>query len=80
MEATDIAYFVCINNECEHHRGVFRDGDSLHEECARERLILEGQETPRARPGWIWIAAPLAALTLAGDAVWLARRRRPQGP
>jgi hypothetical protein len=64
MDSVDVVYYTCLNNACPKHRNIFREGDPQHENCARERLYLEGQREPM--PRWMWFAIPAA---VAGAAV-----------
>lgn len=67
MDTVEIVYYTCLNNDCPKHRNVFREGDPQHENCARERLQLEGQREPM--PLWLRIAIPVAvAAAIAGGA------------
>jgi hypothetical protein len=70
MDTMEIVYYTCRNSECPKHRNVFVEGDPQHENCARERLYLEGQERPAQ---WLWYAVP-AAIMLAAAAVFAWRR------
>lgn len=68
-----IVYYTCLNNDCPKHRNIFPEGDPEHQNCARERLWLEGQRP--SMPAWIWFALP-AALLLGAGAVMLMRSKR----
>lgn len=71
--AIDDAYYTCLNKKCEHYRGVFRDGDSQHQNCKRERLWLEGQRPTVSV--WPWFAAGTAVAVIAVAATVLRPRR-----
>lgn len=72
MEET---FYVCLNNDCPKHRGVFVEGDPEHANCSRERLYLEGQRP--SPPAWLAVAVPLAGLfAMAGIALYLQSRKR----
>lgn len=78
MDTLEVVYYTCLNNDCPKHRNVFMEDDPEHENCARERLWLEGQRP--SVPQWVWFAAPLAFAALAAGAVLLLRMARPQQP
>jgi hypothetical protein len=72
METVEIVYYTCLNNECEKYRNVFAEGDPQHEQCARERLFLEGE---RGMPVLGWLV-PVAVMLAAAAGVVALRRMR----
>ncbi len=70
----EIAYYTCLNNDCQRHRNIFVEGDPQHADCASERLYLEGQEKP-GLPAWVWLGVP-AALALGAAVFVLLRKMR----
>lgn len=74
MDTVEIVYYTCLNNDCPKHRNVFREGDPQHENCARERLQLEGQREPM--PLWLRIAIPVAVAAAIAGGMLAARMIR----
>jgi len=69
----EVAYFVCLNNDCVNHRGIFVEGDPVHENCRRSRLYLQGESRGL---NWLWFALPAAIAIVA--AVTVRTFMRPQ--
>jgi hypothetical protein len=74
MDSVEVVYYTCLNNECPKHRNVFREGDPQHENCARERLWLEGQRADV--PRWLWFAIPVALAMIVAGATLAVRKMR----
>jgi len=77
METATVQYYVCLNQHCPHHRGIFLDGNSEHAGCAREKLRLGDERSEGARRTallrYVLAAAVVAA---AAGAFAYARRSR----
>lgn len=78
MDTMEIVYFTCLNKDCERYRNIFSEGDPQHDDCARERLWLEGQRP--SVPMWAWAVMPVALMLAAGGVMLFLRSKRSQPP
>ena len=75
METATFQYYVCLNQHCPHHRGIFLDGNSEHAGCAREQLRLGDERSEGARRAAL-LRYGLAAVVIAAAAGAFAYARR----
>lgn len=73
----EVAYFVCLNNDCVKHRNIFVEGDPQHADCKRSRLYLQGESADRS---WLGFALPavLAMAAAAATTYFLRQQSRRQ--